>query len=101
MRGAVHFVALLLVSVALVVAIAFLTGASRITATLAFFAGIGVTIAASIYVNTRNANLYGRQVWEAQGGEMDGVARHADHMRLDRVRRHPEAAVTFPAGDVA
>jgi hypothetical protein len=100
MRGAVHFVAIVVISLALVVGVAFLTGASMLAAGLGCFVGIAVTIGASIYVNTRNANRYGRQVWEDQGG-MDGVPRHANHMRRDRVVRHAEGPATFPAGDVA
>jgi hypothetical protein len=100
MRGAIHFVAIVVISVALVVGAAFLAGVSPVVAGLAFALGIAVTIGASIYVNTRNANRYGRQVWEDQGG-MDGVPRHASHMRRDRVVRHAEGPATFPAGDVA
>lgn len=100
MRGAVHFVAIVLISVALVVGVAFLAGVSPLVAGLAFVAGIALTIGAAVYVNTRNANIYGRRVWEDQGG-MDGVASHAEHMRRDRVRRHPEATAAFPVGDVA
>jgi hypothetical protein len=99
MRGAVHFVVIVVVSVALVVGAAFLAGVSPLVAGLAFALGIAVTIGASVYVNTRNANRYGRQVWEDQGG-MDGVARHADHMRRDRVRRHAETYVSFPGNNL-
>jgi hypothetical protein len=34
-------------------------------------------------------------------GGMDGLELHANHMRRDRVVRHAESTVTFPAGDVA
>lgn len=98
MRGAIHFVAIVVISVALIVGVAFLAGVSPIVAGLAFALGIAVTIGASIYVNTRNANLYGRRVWEDQGG-MDGVARHANHMGRDRVVRHSENARSIPVGD--
>lgn len=69
--------------------------------TIAYAGGVVFSIAASVVVNTRNAAQYGREVWEDQGG-MDGFnAEHYKHMRRDRVRRHPEAPATFPAGDVA
>jgi hypothetical protein len=88
MRGAVHFVALVVISLALVVGVAFLMGASMLAAGLGCFVGLAVTIGASIYVNTRNANRYGRQVWEDQGGEMDGVARHAQPSTAAWERNH-------------
>lgn len=34
-------------------------------------------------------------------GECQRGGYHSIDMRLDRVRRHPEAPATFPAGDVA
>ncbi|MES3155029.1 hypothetical protein [Sphingomonas faeni] len=100
MRGAVLFVVLLVMLLAFVVVLSMLAGTSVVAAALAFLFGIAATIAASIFVNTRNTHRYGRQVWEDQGG-MDGVARHGDHMRRDRVVRHAEPSPRFPAGDVA
>jgi len=100
MRGAIHFVAIGVISVLLVIGAAVLAGVSPVVAGVGFAVGVAVTIGASVYVNTRNANRYGRQVWEDQGG-MDGVARHADHMRRDRVVRHTESLTAFPVGDVA
>jgi hypothetical protein len=87
MRGAVHFVAIVATSLALVVGAAFLMGASMLAAGLGCFVGIAVTIGASIYVNTRNANRYGRQVWEGQGG-MDGVPRHTQPSTTAWERNH-------------
>lgn len=38
---------------------------------------------------------------EALRGKVQGGGIHADHMRLDRVRRHTESPATFPAGEDA
>jgi hypothetical protein len=87
MRGAAHFVAIVVISLALVVGVAFLMGASMLAAGLGCFVGIAVTIGASIYVNTRNANRYGRQVWdECQHLDFDEPAIGSRRARVRRGR---------------
>jgi preprotein translocase subunit SecF len=91
MRGAISFVVLLLVSLAIVVILSLLAGTSVIAGALACIFGAAAAIGASIFVNTRNAHLYGRQVWEdlcEQQGSMDGVARHAQPSTAAWERNH-------------
>ena len=119
MRGAIHFVVIVVISVLLVIGAAVLAGVSPVVAGVGFAVGVAVAIAGSIVVNTRNAHRYGRKVWEdlehsdftekaptyaqpeSPWGECQRAGYHSADMRLDRVRRHPEAPATFPAGDVA
>lgn len=93
-------VLILLIVGALVAASAIAVGAPAAPTLVGYVIGIVAMVILSVYVNTRNARLYGRQVWEDQE-EMEGLARHTERMRRDRVRRHAEAAATFPASDVA
>ncbi len=65
-----------------------------------YVSGIIWLALASFIINTRNAAIDDEDDQVVWGG-MDGLELHADHIRLDRVRRHPEAPATFPAGDVA
>lgn len=95
MRGAIHFVAIVVISIAMVVGVAFLAGVSPVVAGLAFALGIAVTIGASVYVNTRNANRYGRRVWEeAQHSDFDEpvVGLHRVRVRRGRGRGVHEAS---------
>jgi len=95
MRGVIDFVAIVVISVALVVRAAFLAGASPVVAGLAFALGIAVTIGASVYVNIRNANRYGRRVWEeAQHSDLDEpvVGSHRARVRRGRGRGVHEAS---------
>lgn len=39
--------------------------------------------------------------WDSPWGGVQRDGYHVADMRRDRVRRHPEAPATFPAGDVA
>jgi uncharacterized membrane protein len=98
MRSNIVFVSLIAVAAALVAGFAILVGGSVINGVLAFGFGVIITLIGSVIVNTLNADLYGRRLWEDQG-QMEGL--HERRIRRDRGVRHTEAPATFPAGDVA
>lgn len=85
MRGTFTF-AFLLASILVVVAgAAHLAGASIITAVVACVCGAIFTMLAAIIVNTRNAAIYGRTVWD-DGQHSDFVEPELGGRRV-RVRR--------------
>ena len=91
-------VLLLVIAGAIVAGLAIAFGAPAGPIVTGYVIGVITMVALSIYINTRNAHLYGRQVWEDQE-EMEGLARHTERMRRDRVRRHSESASSIPVGD--
>ncbi len=91
-------VLLLLIAGATVAGLAIAIGAPAGPIFIGYVIGVITMVALSIYINTRNAHLYGRQVWEDQE-EMEGLARHTERMPRDRVRRHSESASSIPVGD--
>ena len=119
MRSAYLFPAIAAVGLVSVASVGYAIAAPVIPAVAGYAAGVAFTIVASIVVNSCNAARYGRQVWNDQGlsdyvdepscygqsecpwGDIQRSGYHVADMRRDRVRRHAETHVTFPADDPA
>lgn len=76
-------------------AIAFAVDLPVYPITIAYAGGVVVSIAASVVVNTRNANRYGRHIWEeSQHSDFDEpvVGSHRVRVRRGRGRGVHEAS---------
>lgn len=119
MRPAYLFPAIAAAGAVIVAGIALAHGAPVSPLVAAYIVGVGLTIFASIIVNSCNTALYGRKTWdesehsdfvekpatyrqpESPWGDVQRGGYHCADMRRGRLRRHAETQVTFPAGDAA
>ena len=106
MRGFIPFMIMVAIGALFSVAFSAVVGLPIGAVCAGFGLGAVTLILGSIEANTRNARTYGRRTYEdvyfREKSDMywqEPV--HAEGMRRDRVRRHPEAPATFPASDVA
>lgn len=104
MRNTLQFAAIIAAATVPANAAVLVTTMSQGSIMFGFAVGVLASIVGSTIVNTCNARTYGRRTYEdvyfREESDMywqDPV--HADGMRRDRVRRHAEAPVTFPAGE--